>query len=32
MTGLILASILLPFLGGVLVLIIPRSWVKTSAR
>lgn len=28
MTGLILASILLPFLGGALTLILPRSWIK----
>jgi hydrogenase-4 component D len=28
MTELILASILLPFLGGLLVLVIPRSWIK----
>jgi hydrogenase-4 component D len=28
MTGFILASILLPFLGGVLTLVIPRTWVK----
>lgn len=28
MTELILASILLPFLGGLLVLVVPRSWVK----
>jgi len=28
MTELILASILLPFLGSLLVLVVPRSWVK----
>jgi hydrogenase-4 component D len=28
MTGLILASILLPFLGGLLTLLIPRSWIR----
>lgn len=32
MTGLILASILLPFLGGLLVLIIPRSWIKLISQ
>ena len=28
MTGLILASILLPFLGSLAVLVVPRAWVK----
>jgi hydrogenase-4 component D len=32
MTGFILAGILLPFLGGVLVLIIPRSWIKAVSQ
>jgi len=32
MTGFILASILLPFLGGLLVLIIPRNWVKVFSQ
>jgi hypothetical protein len=28
MTEIILASILLPFAGGLLTLILPRSWIK----
>lgn len=32
MTGFILASILLPFLGGLLVLAVPRSWVKALSQ
>ncbi len=32
MSGLILASIMLPFLGGVMVLVIPRSWVKIFSQ
>lgn len=32
MTGLILASILLPFLGSLLVLIVPRSWIKLLSQ
>ena len=32
MTGAILASILLPFLGALLVLIIPRSWIKVTSE
>ena len=28
MTELILASILLPFAGGLLTLILPRNWIK----
>ena len=31
-TGIILASILLPFLGGILVLILPRSWIKITSQ
>lgn len=29
---LVLSSILLPFLGGLLVLVIPRSWVKAASQ
>ncbi|MEW5867653.1 MAG: hydrogenase 4 subunit D [Chloroflexota bacterium] len=32
MTGFILASILLPFLGGVLTLVIPKSWIKSFSQ
>ncbi len=32
MTGLIITSILLPFLGGLLILIIPRSWIKLASQ
>jgi hydrogenase-4 component D len=32
MTGLIVVSILLPFLGSLLVLVIPRSWVKLFSQ
>ena len=32
MTGFILASILIPFLGALLILIIPRSWVKVVSQ
>jgi hydrogenase-4 component D len=32
MTGFILASILLPFLGSLLVLIIPRNWVRVFSQ
>ncbi len=32
MTGFILAGILIPFLGGVLVLVIPRSWIKAVSQ
>lgn len=32
MTGFILTSILLPFLGGLLILIIPRHWIKISSQ
>jgi hydrogenase-4 component D len=32
MTGLILASILLPFLGSLAVLVVPRSWVKLLSQ
>jgi len=32
MTGLILASILLPFLGSLAVLLVPRSWIKLLSQ
>jgi hydrogenase-4 component D len=32
MTGYIIASILLPFLGGLLTLAIPRSWIKGASQ
>ncbi|MCZ7554303.1 MAG: hydrogenase 4 subunit D [Anaerolineales bacterium] len=32
MTGLIIASILAPFLGGLLVLVIPRAWIKLFSQ
>jgi hydrogenase-4 component D len=32
MVGLVLASILIPFLGGVLTLAIPRAWVKLFSQ
>jgi hydrogenase-4 component D len=32
MTGVVLTSIFLPFLGGLLVLIIPRSWIKVTSE
>lgn len=32
MVGCILASIFLPFLGGLLVIFIPRSWIKVTAQ
>jgi hydrogenase-4 component D len=32
MTGLIITSILLPFLGGLLILIIPRAWIKPASQ
>jgi hydrogenase-4 component D len=32
MSGLILASLTLPFLGGILVLMIPRPWIKVTSQ
>ena len=32
MTGLIIASILLPFLGSLLVLVIPRAWIRLLSQ
>jgi len=32
MVSLVLASFMIPFLGGLLILVIPRSWVKVLAR
>lgn len=32
MTGFILASILVPFLGALLVLVLPKSWVKVVSQ
>jgi hydrogenase-4 component D len=32
MTGYIIACILLPFLGGLLTLMIPRSWIKAASQ
>lgn len=32
MTGLIIASILLPFLGSLLVLVVPRTWIRLLSQ
>jgi len=32
MTGFIIASILAPFLGGLLILVVPRTWIKLLSQ